>query len=74
MIDDKRGRVQFPDIVMTFILVVGILVLAPSFLYFIENASAKLGPFSSVLLTLTLPLLLIVLIVSVAVSARGGGV
>lgn len=73
MMNDRRARVQFPDIVMSFILIVAILVLAPTFMYFIEEATVYLGPFSSVLLSLTLPLLLMVLIISVAVSARGGG-
>jgi hypothetical protein len=70
---DDRGRVQFPDIVMSFILIVAIVVLSPTIMYFIEQATGELGAFSSVLFNLAMPLLILALIVSVAVSARGGG-
>ncbi len=64
---------QFTDILMTFILLVATLVMAPSIYYFVENATGELGPFSSILLGLTPPFLMIALIISAAVSARGGG-
>jgi hypothetical protein len=65
---------QFTDILMTFILLVGTLVLAPTIYYFVQEATNELGTFSSILLGLAPPFLIIALIISAAVSARGGGV
>lgn len=70
MIDDDRGSVQLTDIMMTFLLVVALMVLAPTIYHFVEMVSGEADPLSSMLLQLVVPLFFIGLIVSVGVSAR----
>jgi hypothetical protein len=64
--------VQLPDAVMTVLVLVVILVLAPTIYTFIGWASSSADPLTQTLLALTVPALLIALILSVGRSARRG--
>lgn len=68
----RRGAVQLVDAVMTVIVLVALIALAPYFAKFIGMITSSADPFSSLLFQLLLPLLFLALIVSVGVSARGG--
>jgi hypothetical protein len=68
----RRGAVQLVDAVMTMIVLVALVALAPYFARFLGMASSAADPFSSLLFQLILPMLFLALIVSVGVSARGG--
>lgn len=69
--DRDRAAVSLVDVLLTFFVLVGLLVLAPNYYKFIDMVSAEADPFSSILLQMVVPLLFIALIVSVGVSARG---
>lgn len=72
--EQSRAQVQLVDTVITFLMVVSIVVLAPTFYVFIEMLLGPADAFSGLLLRLTLPILFIALILSVGVSARRGGI
>lgn len=72
IIGDDRGAVQFVDVLMTFIVLVTIIVLAPFFNKFASMIQAEAGPLTGILLSLFIPLVLVALLLSVGRSARGG--
>lgn len=68
----SRGVVDVVDVLLSFIVLVGLMVTAPYYYHFTEMAAAEADPLSTLLLRLIVPFLFIGLIVSVGVSARGG--
>lgn len=62
---------QLPDVVSAFIVLVGIVLLAPFFVTTTDMVSSSADPFSSLLLQLMLPLIVLFLLVSIGVAARG---
>lgn len=68
-----RGQVQMPDIVIGFLMLVGVIVLFPVFDEFMRLISASAGPFTSLILRLIIPAFILGLILSIGVSARRGG-
>lgn len=67
---DERGAVQLTDIVLTLVLMVSLMVLAPIIFEFTALVSAEADPLSTLILQLVAPLFFIALILSVGVSAR----
>lgn len=69
---DERAAMDLVDVMMTFFVFVGLVVLAPLFYHFIGMVSGPADSFSALLLQLTVPLLFIALLISAGVSARRG--
>lgn len=67
---DERGAVQLTDIVLTLVLMVSLMVLAPIIFEFTALVSTEADPLSTLILQLVAPLFFIALILSVGVSAR----
>lgn len=67
-----RAAVNLADVILSFAVLVGLLVLAPYFYFFQGMAAAEADPLSTLLLQLVVPVLFLGLIVSVGVSARRG--
>lgn len=68
-----RASVQVVDSLLTVIVLVGLIALAPIFAKFTGMITSAADPFSSLLFQLAIPSLFIALILSVGVSARRGG-
>ena len=68
-----RAQLQLSDAILSVIVLIGIVALAPTLYQFIGMVRAEADPFSSLLLGLAVPLLLLALILSMGVSAQGGG-
>lgn len=67
---DSRGAVQLTDIVLSMVLLVALMVLAPIIFEFTAMVGTEADPLSSLVLQLVVPMFFIALIVSVGVSAR----
>lgn len=67
-----RAAVRLVDVIMTFILLVALLAVAPILFTFTGMVASAADPFSRLLLSLVVPLLLIFLVFSVSRSAQRG--
>jgi hypothetical protein len=70
---DDRGRVQITDVVLTLVVLVGLIAVAPFFYKFTGMVASEADPFTSLVLQLVVPLLFLGVIVSVGASARRAG-
>lgn len=70
LLQDNRGAVQITDIILTFVVLVSLIVLAPVLYRFVGLVSGSADPLTALLLQLFIPLLFIVVIISAAISAR----
>jgi len=68
-----RGQVQFPDIVLSFFVIVALVITYPVWETFINNIASNADPLSTLVLQLIYPTFILALILSVGVSARRGG-
>jgi len=66
---DRRGRVQYVDVVMAFANLVAFAAIAPWVYNGVGMATDVVDPLSSTLLQLTLPVFVIAMIVSIGVAA-----
>jgi len=70
--DGGRAQLQLADAVLSLLVLVAMLVLAPVIYQFIGMARSEADPFSALLLGLVVPLLFLALLLSMGVSAQGG--
>lgn len=68
--DDARGAVQLTDVVLTMVLMVSLMVLAPIIFEFTALVSTEADPLSTLVLQMVAPMFFVALILSVGVSAR----
>jgi len=69
----ERAQVQYPDIMLAFFVLVGLVLTFPVYDQFIQQISANADPLSGLILRLIYPAFVLALILSVGVSARRGG-
>jgi tellurite resistance protein TehA-like permease len=62
--------IQLTDAILTFIVLIAIIVLAPIIFEFQSMISSAADPLSSLIFTLIVPLFIVALLISVGVSAR----
>jgi tellurite resistance protein TehA-like permease len=61
---------QLTDAILTFVVLIAIVVLAPVIFEFTAMIQTEADPLSSMILSLVIPLFIIALIISAGVSAR----
>lgn len=61
---------QLTDAILSFVMLVAIVVLAPVIFEFTAMVQTEADPLSSMILSLVIPLFIVALIISVGVSAR----
>lgn len=62
--------IQLTDAILTFIVLISIIVLAPVIFEFQSMISSAADPLSGLIFTLVVPLFVVALLISVGVSAR----
>jgi uncharacterized membrane protein len=67
----SRGQINLVSVILTLVVLVAIVVLAPVFTRFTQMVAAEADPFSSLLLSAFVPLLVLALIISTGQSAGG---
>lgn len=70
--DSDRGAIHLVDVIMTVLVLVVILRIAPTIYTFVGMASSSAGPLTSLLLSLVVTSLLLALILGIGISARRG--
>jgi len=68
-----RGQIQLQDALLTLLVLISMLTLAPVIYQFIGMVRPEADPFSALLLGLVIPLLFMTLLLTMGVSAQGGG-
>lgn len=68
-----RAQLQIPDMVLSFVVLVAMLVTAPWQYKFIGMVSSQADPFTALLLQLVPPFFILALLISIGMSARRGG-
>lgn len=71
---NTRGAVQLVDAIMSFVVLVALLVLAPHIYNFLDMVRSVADPFSATLMQLFVPFLFLAILISIGVSAKRGGV
>lgn len=61
---------QLTDAVLTFVILVAMVVLAPIIFEFTAMIQTEADPLSSMILSLVVPLFIVALVISAGVSAR----
>lgn len=67
---DTRARISMVDVIMTFVVLVGLVGIAPWLYDLVDMLQGPADPLTGTLLALMIPLLFIALILSMGVSAR----
>lgn len=70
MRDDTRGRVQYPDVILSFATLVTFIAVGPWVYSVIRMSTDVLPPLSATLLRIAISMFAIGMIVSMGVSAR----